>query len=118
MANLTSPRWLDQLPSLLLLVFGFGFVIFWHELGHFLAAKWAGVSVEQFAVGFGHALVSWRKGLGFRLGTSTKEYERKVNELIERRRGAVEQTKEYTALSYEQFASASRNWRSAKPNTA
>ena len=24
-----------------------------HELGHFLAAKWVGIKVEQFAVGFG-----------------------------------------------------------------
>src|SRR5450432_1344570 len=63
---------------MLLLVFGFGFVIFWHELGHFLAAKWAGVKVEQFAVGFGHAMLSWRKGLGFRSGSSTKEYETRV----------------------------------------
>src|SRR5258707_5653835 len=58
------------------LALGFGFVIFWHELGHFLAAKWADVKVEQFAVGFGHAIFSWRKGLGFRWGSSGKEYEK------------------------------------------
>ncbi|MDB5294222.1 MAG: hypothetical protein JWO31_205 [Phycisphaerales bacterium] len=65
---------LDTLGYLGLLALGFGFVIFWHELGHFLAAKWAGVRVEQFAVGFAHAVVSWRKGMGFRLGSSQKEY--------------------------------------------
>ena len=59
----------------LLVAVGFGFVIFWHELGHFLAAKWAGVRVEQFAVGFGNAIVSWRKGLGARFGTSAPAYE-------------------------------------------
>jgi regulator of sigma E protease len=64
-----------QLPSLILLILGFGFVIFFHELGHFLAAKWVGIKVEQFAVGFGQALVSWRQGLGFRAGSSGKEYE-------------------------------------------
>ena len=53
-----------------LLALGFGFVIFWHELGHFLAAKWAGIKVEQFAVGFGTALLAWRKGIGFRVGTT------------------------------------------------
>jgi regulator of sigma E protease len=100
--------WLDQLPSLLLLIFGFGFVIFWHELGHFLAAKWADVRVEQFAVGFGHALLSWRKGLGFRLGTSTKEYERRVNELLERKRALPASSREPETLAYEQFASAAR----------
>ena len=56
---------LSQLPSVILLCLGFGFVIFWHELGHFLAAKWAGVKVEQFAVGFGQALFAWRKGYDF-----------------------------------------------------
>jgi len=60
----------------LLLAVGFGFVIFFHELGHFLAAKWRGVKVEQFAVGFGSAIISWRKGLGFRWGTSGPEYDR------------------------------------------
>src|SRR4051794_32261868 len=69
---------LSELPGLLLLIFGFGFVIFWHELGHFLAAKWVGIKVEQFAVGFGQALFAWRKGLGFRWGSTTKEYEEKV----------------------------------------
>lgn len=61
--------------NLLLLSLGFGFVIFWHELGHFLAAKWAGVRVEQFAVGFGNAIISYRNGLGVRFGTSAPEYE-------------------------------------------
>lgn len=63
---------------LALLAVGFGFVVFWHELGHFLAAKWAGVKVEQFAVGFMQAVVSWRKGLGFRFGSSQKEFKSKL----------------------------------------
>src|SRR4051812_37347526 len=66
---------LEQVWSVLLLCLGFGFVIFWHELGHFLAAKLVDIRVEQFAVGFGQAIFSWRKGLGFRLGSSAKEYE-------------------------------------------
>ncbi|MEM1013196.1 MAG: site-2 protease family protein [Planctomycetota bacterium] len=66
--------------NLLLLAFGFGFVIFWHELGHFLAAKWAGVRVEQFAVGFGNAIFSYRKGLGLRRGTSGPEYKQRIAE--------------------------------------
>lgn len=66
---------LDQIISLTLLVLGFGFVIFWHELGHFLAAKWVGIRVEQFAVGFGQALLSWRKGLGLTVGSSGRKYE-------------------------------------------
>src|SRR5437667_10652073 len=62
------------------LVFGFGFVVFFHELGHFLAAKWVGIRVEQFAVGFAQAIVAWRKGLGFRRGTTRHEYERRIRE--------------------------------------
>src|SRR6476660_3251911 len=75
---------LPYIFSIALLVFGFGFVIFWHELGHFLAAKWVGIRVEQFAVGFGHAIVSWRKGVGFRFGNTQREYERKLKEHVEK----------------------------------
>lgn len=39
-----------------------GLLIVVHELGHFLAAKWLGVRVERFAVGFGPALVRWQWG--------------------------------------------------------
>ncbi|MEZ6140738.1 MAG: RIP metalloprotease RseP [Zavarzinella sp.] len=35
---------------------GLGLVIFIHELGHFLAAKWCDVHVETFSIGFGQAL--------------------------------------------------------------
>ena len=69
---------LSYILDISLLLFGFGFVIFWHELGHFLAAKYVGVKVEQFAVGFGHAMVSFRQGLGIRFGSSQKEFAAKV----------------------------------------
>lgn len=64
--------------SVVLLILGFGFVIFWHELGHFIAAKAVGIKVEQFAVGFGQAILSWRKGLGLQLGSSGKRYDELV----------------------------------------
>src|SRR2546423_565482 len=98
----------DQLPSILALVFGFGFVIFWHELGHFLAAKWAGVRVEQFAVGFGQAILAWRKGIGFRVGTTAREFERRVNEYIERQRAEEIELKEKVGVSSDQFNAAAR----------
>ena len=41
---------------------GFGFVIFIHELGHFLFARWAGVTVHRFSIGFGPVLLKWRRG--------------------------------------------------------
>ena len=76
-------QWIvEQGPGILFLVVGFGFVIFWHELGHFLAAKWAGVRVEQFAVGFGHAMVSFRKGIGLRFGSTNKEFVAKIRDYL------------------------------------
>jgi regulator of sigma E protease len=41
---------------------GLGFVIFVHELGHFLLAKWNGVKVEKFSIGFGPTLFGWTRG--------------------------------------------------------
>lgn len=40
----------------------FGLVVFVHELGHFLAAKYVGVYAPRFSIGFGPAL--WRKRWG------------------------------------------------------
>ncbi len=64
--------------NVFLMLLGFGLVIVVHELGHFLAARWAGVRVHTFAVGFGSAIFSWRKGLGLRRGSSEKEYLRRL----------------------------------------
>src|SRR3989442_11159931 len=91
--------------SLALLVFGFGFVIFWHELGHFLAAKWVGIKVEQFAVGFGHAILSWRKGIGLRVGNTQREYERRVKEYVEKEEARL-QLKEQASPTAEQLTRA------------
>jgi regulator of sigma E protease len=78
-------EFLSNSLSVLLLIIGFGFVIFWHELGHFLAAKWVGIKVEQFAVGMGHALVSFRRGIGWKLGNTRAEYERRIKEHLDAR---------------------------------
>ena len=50
--------WSFVLPGLVLL----GVVIFVHELGHFLVAKWRGVRVLKFSLGFGPALIKWTRG--------------------------------------------------------
>ena len=39
-----------------------GIIIFFHELGHFLAAKKLGIKVERFSIGFGPKLVGFTKG--------------------------------------------------------
>jgi regulator of sigma E protease len=40
------------MTTLLSTVFVLGVLIFVHELGHFLVAKWAGIRVERFSLGF------------------------------------------------------------------
>lgn len=66
--------------AFVLIVIGFGFLIFVHELGHFLVAKMVGIKTTQFAIGFGHSLLTWRKGIGFRTGTTEPEYEKLLAE--------------------------------------
>jgi regulator of sigma E protease len=46
----------------LVVIIVLGVMIFVHELGHFLAAKWFGVRVLVFSLGFGHRLFGFRKG--------------------------------------------------------
>lgn len=40
----------------------FGATIFVHELGHFLVARWCGMIVEVFSIGFGPAI--WKRRIG------------------------------------------------------
>ncbi|MCY2964980.1 MAG: RIP metalloprotease RseP [Planctomycetota bacterium] len=53
---------LAKLGSMLLAACGLGLVIFIHELGHFAVAKWCGVKVERFSIGFGPVLLRFVKG--------------------------------------------------------
>lgn len=70
------------LTEFILLVLGFGFLIFVHELGHFAVAKWVGIRCPQFAIGFGKAMFSWRKGLGIMRGSTETEYEKRCVEKL------------------------------------
>jgi regulator of sigma E protease len=44
------------------IVFVFGILVLIHELGHFLAAKWMGVRVEKFSIGFPPRIFSKKIG--------------------------------------------------------
>lgn len=46
----------------LLMILGIIVMIAIHELGHFLAAKWAGMKVTEFFIGFGPRIWSFRRG--------------------------------------------------------
>jgi regulator of sigma E protease len=42
--------------NILAFLFVLGVVVFFHELGHFLVARWCGVTVTTFSIGFGREL--------------------------------------------------------------
>jgi regulator of sigma E protease len=52
-----------------LVIIGFGVLVFFHELGHFLAAKAFKIRCDVFSLGIGPRLCGWRKGRGFSFGT-------------------------------------------------
>jgi regulator of sigma E protease len=52
------PNWLYYLYIIPVL----GFMVLIHEFGHFAVAKWLGVRVEVFSVGFGTRLFGFRRG--------------------------------------------------------
>ena len=60
------PNWLspilEKVWPVLLLAVGLGVLIFFHEFGHFLAAKWMGIQVDVFSLGFGQRLLGFKRG--------------------------------------------------------
>src|SRR5437879_13030221 len=55
------PEFLSSL-SFLYVIPVLGFMILIHEFGHYAVAKWLGVRVEVFSIGFGKRLLGFRKG--------------------------------------------------------
>jgi len=50
-------------PLTIIIAFlAFSLLIFVHELGHFLAAKWGGIQVNEFALGMGPKIISFVRG--------------------------------------------------------
>ena len=48
---------------------GLGIVVFMHELGHFIAARLAGIDVEAFSIGWGKPILKKKiRGVEYRLG--------------------------------------------------
>ena len=48
--------------TIIIAILTFGIMILVHELGHFLTAKWAGVKVNEFAIGMGPTILKVGKG--------------------------------------------------------
>ena len=74
---------LNTTSNILLIVLGFGFLITVHELGHFLAARWAKIRVEGFAIGMGPPVLTYRKGLGVRFGSTAPLVKARTGKLPE-----------------------------------
>ncbi|MCP4247350.1 MAG: RIP metalloprotease RseP [bacterium] len=53
---------LAAIKPYVLIFLGFSAVIFVHELGHFLVAKWADVRIDKFCIGFGRELFGFTRG--------------------------------------------------------
>ncbi|MFH1107838.1 MAG: RIP metalloprotease RseP [Planctomycetota bacterium] len=59
--DLVLTVWSTVWPYLVMLL-GFSVIVFVHELGHFAVAKWAGVRVQTFAIGFGREIAGFTRG--------------------------------------------------------
>jgi membrane-associated protease RseP (regulator of RpoE activity) len=61
-AGLFAMLWLWAGPRYFLVVFGLLIMIFLHELGHFMTARWTGMKATQFFLFMGPRVFSFRKG--------------------------------------------------------
>jgi regulator of sigma E protease len=66
---------MEFLSPLLSFIIVIGILVFVHELGHFLAAKWMGMRADVFAVGMGPRMLGWNKLTGFSFGPLPKDME-------------------------------------------
>jgi regulator of sigma E protease len=60
--DLLSEAALSFTSSILPLIVMLGVLVFVHELGHFIIAKWSGVKVLKFSLGFGPKIFGWTRG--------------------------------------------------------
>lgn len=62
-----NPGFLFTVLAFLLVI---GPLVFVHEMGHYLVARWFGVHAETFSIGFGRELAHWhdRRGTRWRIG--------------------------------------------------
>jgi regulator of sigma E protease len=56
------PQFLSVLHTIYVMAIVLGLMILLHEFGHYAAAKYFGVRVEQFAIGFGKRLIGFQRG--------------------------------------------------------
>ena len=59
---------MDFFSPLISFIIVIGILVFVHELGHFLTAKWTGMRADVFAIGMGPRVFGWNKHTGFTFG--------------------------------------------------
>jgi len=59
---------MDFLSPLFSFIIVIGILVFVHELGHFLLAKWTGMRADVFAIGMGPRVLGWNRRTGFSFG--------------------------------------------------
>lgn len=62
LGGLLAALWIFAGWGYVVFVIALLFIIFMHELGHYLTAKWSGMKVTEYFIGFGPRLWSFRKG--------------------------------------------------------
>jgi regulator of sigma E protease len=60
----------DPFRTVLAFVLVLGVLVFIHELGHYAAARWRGIHVEKFSIGFGRPIAAWtdKRGTAWQMG--------------------------------------------------
>ena len=60
---------METLAAYAAAILALGILIMLHEAGHFLVARWSGMSVSRFSIGFGPALAKFEsKGTVYQIG--------------------------------------------------
>lgn len=59
---LAEGSWFNHLLGPLVSMLILGFMVIVHEAGHFIVARWCGVKVLRFSMGFGPKLLTWKRG--------------------------------------------------------
>lgn len=65
MLTIAASLW-SSLTVPLAFLFVLTVVVFFHELGHFVVARWCGVNVKAFSIGFGKEIFGWNDRHGTR----------------------------------------------------
>ena len=92
-------------------------IVFVHELGHFLVARWNGVRVDVFSIGFGPELLGWKDKTGTRwkicavpLGGYIKMFGEHVLESADGSGEPREMTAEEKRVSFDRKRLSQRAW--------